>query len=82
MHSIGTPPTAHELRVLLTVAEAGSVREAALILRLSPHTVETHIDNLRAKSCKRNIAQILLHYIQAGMIPDLGQSDVRTSDRA
>ncbi len=63
-------PTSRELRVLLAVVEAGSVREAAAEMGLSCRTIESHLDHLREKSGKRHIAQILLHYMQAGLIPE------------
>jgi DNA-binding CsgD family transcriptional regulator len=57
---IGETPTGKELEVLRAVAEHGTISLAARALCLSPHTVDSHLDHLRAKTGLRYLPQLLL----------------------
>lgn len=52
-------PTAQELIVLRALVVYGTVAAAASRLYLSPHTVDAHVDHLRAKSGHRRLHQIV-----------------------
>lgn len=52
-------PTHQEILVLRAVASHGTIRAAAHALCLSPHTVDTHLDHLRAKSGLRYLPQLV-----------------------
>lgn len=61
-------PSQAELFALRAVIEEGSIRGAAASLYLSPHTVDAHIDNLRLKSGKRTLAQIVYWAMRNGWL--------------
>jgi len=63
-------PTAQELAVLEAIIEAGTISGAARLLHLSPHTVDSHLDALRAKARKRYLAQVVAWAIHRGFVGD------------
>lgn len=52
-------PSPNELRALRAVIKHGTVRAAAEALLLSPHTVDSHLDQLRHKSGLHKIPQLV-----------------------
>jgi DNA-binding CsgD family transcriptional regulator len=63
-----TQPTPGELRVLRAVIEYGTVAATARALHLSRHTVDTHIDHLRHRTCRRHLHQIVAWAAQNGWL--------------
>jgi len=57
-----------EREVLQLLAEGRSNKEAAAVLHLSPHTVETHRSNLMQKLGLHNTAEIVLYAVRRGII--------------
>jgi DNA-binding NarL/FixJ family response regulator len=60
--------TEREREVLQLLAEGKSNKEAAVILDLSPYTVETHRNNLMQKLGLHNTAEIVLYAVRKGII--------------
>ncbi len=52
-------PSDHEIAVLRALVKYGTICRAAEALCLSPHTVDSHLDRLRAKSGHRYLCQII-----------------------
>ena len=61
--------TDREREVLQLLAEGKSNKEAATVLDLSPHTIETHRQNLMQKLGLHNTAEIVLYAVRKGIIP-------------
>ncbi len=61
--------TEREREVLQLLAEGKSNKEAATILDLSPHTIETHRQNLMQKLGLHNTAEIVLYAVRKAIIP-------------
>lgn len=61
--------TEREREILQLLAEGKSNKEAAAVLNLSPHTVETHRTNLTQKLGLHNTAEIVLYAVRKGIIP-------------
>ena len=61
--------TEREREVLQLLAEGKSNKEAATVLDLSPHTIETHRQNLMQKLGLHNTAEIVLYAVRKGIIP-------------
>lgn len=60
--------TEREREVLQLLAEGKSNKEAATILSLSPHTIETHRNNLMQKLNLHNTAEIVLYAVRKKII--------------
>jgi two-component system response regulator NreC len=60
--------TEREREVLQLLAEGMSNKEAAVVLNLSPYTVETHRTNLMQKLGIHNTAEIVLYAVRKGVI--------------
>lgn len=60
--------TEREREVLQLLAEGKSNKEAAVVLKLSPYTVETHRTNLMQKLSLHNTADIVLYAVRKGII--------------
>jgi DNA-binding NarL/FixJ family response regulator len=60
--------TEREREVLQLLAEGKSNKEAAVVLKLSPFTVETHRTNLMQKLGLHNTAGIVLYAVRKGII--------------
>ena len=60
--------TEREREVLQLLAEGKPNKEAAAVLKLSPHTVETHRTNLMQKLGLHNTAEIVLYAVRKGII--------------
>lgn len=60
--------TEREKEVLQILAEGKSNKEAAQLLNLSPHTVDTHRTNLMQKLNLHNTAEIVLYAVRKGII--------------
>jgi two-component system response regulator NreC len=60
--------TEREREVLQLLAEGKSNKEAAVVLNLSPYTVETHRTNLMQKLGIHNTAEIVLYAVRKGVI--------------
>jgi len=60
--------TDREREVLQLLAEGKSNKDAAVILQLSPFTVETHRTNLMQKLGLHNTAEIVLYAVRKGII--------------
>jgi DNA-binding NarL/FixJ family response regulator len=60
--------TEREREVLQLLAEGKSNKEAAVVLKLSPYTVETHRTNLMQKLGLHNTAEIVLYAVRKGII--------------
>ena len=60
--------TEREREVLQLLAEGKSNKEAATVLNLSPHTIETHRTNLMQKLGLHNTAEIVLYAVRKGII--------------
>ena len=61
-------PTHHELEALRAIAEHGTIRAAAAALHLSPHTVDAHLDHLRAKTGLRFLPQLVAWAARRGLL--------------
>jgi DNA-binding NarL/FixJ family response regulator len=61
--------TTREREVLQLLAEGRSNKEAAKILEISLHTVETHRQNLMQKLGLHNTAEIVMYAIRKAIIP-------------
>jgi two-component system, NarL family, response regulator NreC len=61
--------TDREREVLQLLAEGKSNKEAATILNLSTHTIETHRQNLMQKLGLHNTAEIVLYAVRKAIIP-------------
>jgi DNA-binding NarL/FixJ family response regulator len=53
---------------LQLLAEGRSNKEAAVVLNLSPYTVETHRANLMQKLGLHNTAEIVLYAVRKGIV--------------
>ena len=60
--------TEREREVLQLLAEGKSNKEAAVVLNLSPHTIETHRNNMMQKLGVHNTAEIVLYAVRKGII--------------
>ena len=60
--------TEREREVLQLLAEGKSNKESAVILHLSPYTVETHRTNLMQKLGLHNTAEIVLYAVRKGVV--------------
>jgi DNA-binding NarL/FixJ family response regulator len=60
--------TDREREVLQLLAEGKSNKEAAVVLKLSPYTVETHRTNLMQKLGLHNTAEIVLYAVRKAII--------------
>ena len=60
--------TERERETLQLLAEGKSNKEAAVVLNLSPYTVETHRANLMQKLGLHNTAEIVLYAVRKGII--------------
>ena len=60
--------TEREREVLQLLAEGKSNKEAAVVLNLSPYTIETHRTNLMQKLGVHNTAEIVLYAVRKGII--------------
>ena len=60
--------TEREREVLQLLAAGKSNKEAATVLNLSPHTIETHRTNLMQKLGLHNTAEIVLYAVRKGLI--------------
>jgi DNA-binding NarL/FixJ family response regulator len=60
--------TEREREVLQLLAEGKPNKETAAVLKLSPHTVETHRTNLMQKLGLHNTAEIVLYAVRKGII--------------
>ena len=60
--------TAREREVLQLLAEGKSTKEAAALLNVSPHTAETHRNNLMQKLGLHNTAEIVLYAVRKKII--------------
>ncbi|MBI3210243.1 MAG: response regulator transcription factor [Candidatus Solibacter usitatus] len=60
--------TDREREILQLLAEGRSNKEAASLLSLSPHTVETHRTNLMQKLGLHNTAEIVLYAVRKGIV--------------
>lgn len=60
--------TEREREVLQLLAEGKSNKEAAIILDLSPYTIETHRQNLMQKLGVHNTAEIVLYAVRKAII--------------
>ena len=60
--------TDREREVLQLLAEGKSNKEAASVLDVSPHTIETHRQNLMQKLRLHNTAEIVLYAVRKGII--------------
>lgn len=60
--------TEREREVLQLLAEGKSNKEAAVVLNLSPYTVETHRTNMMQKLGIHNTAEIVLYAVRKGVI--------------
>ena len=60
--------TERERETLQLLAEGKSNKEAAMVLNLSPYTVETHRANLMQKLGLHNTAEIVLYAVRKGII--------------
>jgi FixJ family two-component response regulator len=69
VHTRNEQPTQQELAVLEAIIEAGTIAGAARLLQLSPHTVDSHLDALRAKARKRYLAQVVAWAYCRGFVP-------------
>lgn len=64
------PPSKQEILVLRAVRQEGTVRAAALSLKLSTHTVDKHLDNLRRKTGQHHLTQLIGHAYEQGWMQD------------
>jgi DNA-binding NarL/FixJ family response regulator len=60
--------TAREREVLQSLAEGRSNKDIAALLKVSPHTVETHRRNLQEKLNLHNFAELILYAVRKGII--------------
>ncbi len=60
--------TDREKEVLQLLAEGKSIKEVAVLLKLSPYTVETHRTNLMQKLNLHNTAEIVLYAVRKKII--------------
>lgn len=60
--------TERERQVLQLLSEGKSNKEAAVILELSPYTIETHRENLMQKLGLHNTAEIVLYAVRKGIV--------------
>lgn len=60
--------TERERQVLREVAKGASAKEAAIILRIAPSTIERHIENARLKTRTRNRAHLIGFAISNGLL--------------
>ncbi len=60
--------TARERELVQLVAELKSTKEIATLLKLSPHTVDTHRGNLMAKLNLHSIPELILYAVRKGII--------------
>jgi DNA-binding NarL/FixJ family response regulator len=60
--------TEREREILQLLAEGKSNKDAAALLNLSPHTIETHRTNLMQKLKLHNTAEIVLYAVRKGIV--------------
>ncbi len=74
MHGAGTEQspvlTAREREVLQLLAEGRNAKEIAVILNLSPRTIEFHRQNLSEKTGLRTIAELSRYAARHGLVPE------------
>ncbi|HLC23205.1 MAG TPA: response regulator transcription factor [Dehalococcoidia bacterium] len=61
--------TEREREVLQLVAQGKTAAQIAEVIHVSPHTVQSHRDNIMAKLGMHNRAQLVKYAIQKGIIP-------------
>jgi DNA-binding CsgD family transcriptional regulator len=66
----GEPPTPKELEALREVARHGTIRAAATALCVSPHTIDTRLDNLRKRSGLRHLPQLVAWAAEHGWLQE------------
>lgn len=66
----GEFPSRAQIDVLRAIAETGTIAAAAKRLHLSPHTVDGHLDVLRAATGLRHLPQLMVWAAREGLIPD------------
>ena len=71
------PPTRPEILAIRAVAQCGTIRAAAEALCLSPHTVDAHLDRLRAKSGLRYLPQLVAWAAANGWLSTDAESDAQ-----
>jgi two-component system, NarL family, response regulator NreC len=60
--------TSRERELLQLVAEGKTTKEAATVLNLSPHTVDTHRANLMRKLNLNSLPELILYAVRKGVI--------------
>jgi two-component system, NarL family, response regulator NreC len=60
--------TPRERELLQLVAEGKTTKEAATVLNLSPHTVDTHRANLMRKLNLNSLPELILYAVRKGVI--------------
>ena len=60
--------TAREKEVLQLLAEGKSNKEVAVVLGVSPYTIESHRTNLMQKLNLHNTAEIVLYAVRKGIM--------------
>ena len=60
--------TPRERELLQLVAEGKTTKEAATVLNLSPHTVDTHRSNLMRKLNVNSLPELILYAVRKGVI--------------
>jgi len=60
--------TSREREILQLLAERKSNKDIALVLNLSPYTVETHRRNLQEKLNLHSFAELILYAVRKGVI--------------
>jgi two-component system response regulator NreC len=60
--------TVRERELLQLVAELKSTKEVAALLGVSPHTVDTHRNNLMQKLNVHSIPELILYAVRKGLI--------------
>ncbi|MBI2847298.1 MAG: response regulator transcription factor [Chloroflexi bacterium] len=61
--------TEREREVLSLIAQGKTIPQVAETLRISPHTVQTHRDNIMAKLGLHNRAELIKYALRKGVIP-------------
>ncbi len=65
-------PSEAETRVIRAVAAHGTIRAAAAALHLSTHTVDAHLDNLRRRTERRFLPQLVAWAAANGLLREDG----------
>lgn len=66
--------TSREVQVVQLVGEGRSSKQIALVLGITPKTVESYVEHARLKLHAANRSQLMVHAAQLGLFADAGDA--------